>query len=266
MSVENNRWTDEFYQLGAFLYNEPNHIYRQKMRPGSMVQFYRAMANLQRIESPLNHLFNVMLHLLPQRLKRELLSCFLESSEAAFETPLAFFNDVHRELDINPDNPFIHPDTVLRSAEAHICLESKVLPSTMLKLSQLYKYLRFLGHWRAKANARARPYLLFLTKKPLAAQWVAQERTEIFLGNDPIADLTAYLRRHDLPPEGRPQIELVLPELKLGAATWSEIGQFLAQELERLRNGAPSDLQEILETLLGDFLAELAQRQLWQPA
>jgi hypothetical protein len=175
MSLRNNAWTDEFYQLASFLYNEPQRIGKQKITKGNMQIYDQTIANLQKLEYPLNNLFNIMMRLLPQRLKRQILSCFASAPEADFGQKIEYFNNFD-EL------PFIRPDTVLQSEQAHICIELKI--GAKLGLKQVYKYLRFLGQWKATSDTVKTPYLFFLTKGDLHTSWKTKERPFIFTEAD----------------------------------------------------------------------------------
>ena len=160
---------------------------------------------------------------------------------------------------------------MLESDQARFCLELKIDAS--LSLNQVYKYLALLGLWQTKNETQKRPYLFFLTKKNLSKQWQRKERAIIFTGPDDLDSLQRYLETND-PPEklkwmsspthAQELIKQAAKQVQFGWATWQTVGDVLHSELDALDQASLSEESEMLQTLLGDFLAELNQRRLWK--
>lgn len=60
-------------------------------------------------------------------------------------------------------------------------------------------------------------------------------------------------------------MEEVIREVTLGSATWQSVGNVLKGELDSLEVAHPSEGDEVLGKLIGDFLGELDRRRLWKP-
>lgn len=188
---------------------------------------------------------------------------FFTSQYVSFEQPIDFINiyDQVEEFD------FTQPDVVLESAQVRVCIELKV--DALLTLNQVYKYLFLFGLWRTETGVRKAPYLYFLTKRELHRQWKTQERETVFTSAEDVTGLVDYLRTHDLPEKFglggsvvhlHSEVKQVMDEVTLGWTSWQSIGNVLDKEVQTLDTGESS---EILERLLGDFLDELRQRELW---
>jgi hypothetical protein len=268
MLLDNNTWPDQLYRLADLLYWEPHRLNMQKRRKGSMAEFAQAMNKLRTLEVPLNLLFNMTLRLSPQRIKRQLLNCFVPAADVSFGQQIEYVS-IYDHLN-STDIEFIQPDTVLESEQARICLELKI--DAVLTLDQAYKYLALLGHWARQSNASKTPYLFFLTKKALAAQWDSKERTRIFTEPDDLVSLANHVGIAASPqtfnwnPSGVPFVDAinqVKGHVRLGWASWQMVGDSLQAELTSLDLESPSERDEMLANLLGDFLAELSRRRLW---
>jgi hypothetical protein len=255
--------------MAEFLYWEPQRINRQSQPEGDLPAFESVMANLQTLEVPLNRLFDVMMRLAPQRIKRQILAGFGPACGDDFGEQIEYIS-IYDRLP-HEDIEFIQPDVVLESETAHICLELKI--GAPLSLNQIYKYLALSGLWQTKTEANTIPYLFLLTKKNLAAQWDSKERDIIFTKTDDLTSLQHYLKTANLPAkfswtntliDPHKAIEEVGENIRLGWTSWQNVGNILDTELRLLDQDGMSEGAEILQNLLGDFLAELAYRGLWK--
>lgn len=263
-----NTWTDQLYHYAEYLYWEPQHINRKAVEKGSMKTFKEMREKIRKKEVPLNILFNMMIQLLPFRLKQQILSCFVEPARADFGERIDYITIYEKISDLD----FIQPDVVLETEKAYVCIEFKVDAS--LSLSQIYKYIFLLALWQSKSEIRKTPYLFLLTKEDLQPQWKSEERNIIFPQTK--GDLTTlhhFLKTTDLPPTFKsknPFANLhneaadIIDRLRLGEARWYKINQSLQEELNHLNKMPTSDGKEILEKLIGDFLGELQYRGLDQ--
>ena len=267
MTIFNNTWTNQLYHLADFLYWEPQHINRQKRKGGDMVAFEKAMEQMHSLEVPLNILFNITMRLAPQRIKRTILNCFDVAAEFGSHIESTYIYNRLNDEKIY----FIQPDAVVESETAIVCIELKL--RAQLSLNQVYKYLSLLGMWQTKMDIPKAPCLLLLTQKDLRAQWDSKEREKIFSGDNHLAALEYYLKSSD-PPRAfawnsvtdnhYERIKATLRDVHLGWASWQDVGNALSIEWQRLNQATPTESEEMLDILLGDFLAELEQRRLWQ--
>ncbi|MBN1219622.1 MAG: hypothetical protein JXM69_11885 [Anaerolineae bacterium] len=270
MTSDNHTWTNQLYRIADFLYWEPQRINRQKRQSGDMQAYQTAMSNLRTLEVPLNRLFDVMIHLSPQRVKRRILAGFLPVTEVDFGQQIEYLSIYDRLAE--EETYFIQPDTVLASKQAHICIELKIDKSP-LTLNQVYKYLALLGLWQTKIETSTTPYLFLLTQKNLATQWTYGERAIVFTEADDLTSLQHFLRTADLPQKfnwtaasinPHKMIEEIRENAILGWASWQTVGDILDAELRSLDQDGTSEGAEILQNLLGDFLTELTHRGLWK--
>jgi hypothetical protein len=269
MASDNHTWPNQLYRIADFLYWEPQHINRQKRQSSDMQAYQTAMRKLRTLEVPLNRLFDIMIHLSPQRIKQRILAGFLPATEVDFGQQIEYISIYDRLPE--EETYFIQPDTVLASEQAHICIELKI--NAPLSLNQIYKYLALLGLWQTKIKTSTTPYLFLLTQKKLAAQWDYGERDIIFTEADDLTSLQHFLRTADLPQKfnwtaasiNPPEmIEEVRENVSLGWASWQIVGDILDTERRSLDQDGVSEGAEILQNLLGDFLAELTHRGLWK--
>ncbi len=266
MASHQNYWTEQLYYFAEHLYWEPQHI-NKKTPPGEggPEKFKQTREKIRKQEVPLNILFNILIRLLPLRIKAEILNSFLSPQTVDFGQPIEYISIYDRLAGLY----FIQPDMVLESTNSNICIEIKV--DAHLSLNQVYKYLFLLGRWQAELEISRRPYLFLLTKKGLDAQWKSSERNLIFTQGDKILDLQRYLRLNDLPErlgdssviDLQPQARNIIEKVQLGWANWHKIGEVLNKEKMRLEQLPISDGKEILDNLIGDFLDELNRRKLW---
>lgn len=266
MTSHQNYWTEQLYYFAEYLYWEPQHI-NKKTPPGEggPEKFNQTRKKIRKQEVTLNTLFNILMRLLPMRIKIEILNSFLSPQIVDFGQTIEYISIYDRVSNLY----FIQPDMVLESTNSNICIEIKI--DAHLSLNQTYKYLFLLGRWQAESGISRKPYLFFLTKKGLVAQWKTGERNLIFTQGDNILDLQRYLKQNDLPErlgDGsvvnlHAQARNIIETVQLGWANWHKIGEVLNKEKQHLGQLPDSDGKEILNNLIGDFLDELNRRKLW---
>lgn len=267
MATFNNTWTDQLYQFAEFLYWEPQHINRQKRVGSDMAAFDKAMEQLRTLEVPLNRLFNILMRLAPQRIKQRILGCFDVTADFGTQIEPVYIYNRHIDEKIY----FVQPDITVESETAIVCIELKL--GARLTLNQMYKYISLLGLWQTTLNTPKTPYLLLLTQKNLRAQWDSKERDKIFSNENHLAALEHYLKSSEPPKtfdwtstfrNHYERINATLKDVRLGWATWQTLGDTLSLERQSLSQTDPTESEQMLDVLLGDFLAELEQRRVWK--
>ena len=266
MTFYENTWTEQLYYFAEYLYWEPQHI-NKKTPPGEggPGKFIQTREKIRKQEVPLNYLFNILMRLLPLRIKSQVLGCFVAPRAIDFGQQVEYIN-IFEQVS---DPYFMQPDVVLESETANICIEIKV--DAPLSLNQIYKYLFLLGDWETKTDTFKAPYLFLLTKKDLYNQWKSDERVVCLSAKDSLVGLHNHLRLNVLPDRlgGRSVTHLhnrvkdIIGRVKLGWANWHSVGEILHKESLSLENATPSEGQEIMDKLISDFLVELTRRKLW---
>jgi hypothetical protein len=80
-----NTWTEQLYGYTEYLYWVPQSI--NKKTPagqGGMEEFRKTSVKIRSQEVPLNILFNILMRLLPWRIKNRILNCFMVSAVENF--------------------------------------------------------------------------------------------------------------------------------------------------------------------------------------
>ncbi len=188
MTSHQNYWTEQLYFFAEHFYWEPQHI--NKVTPpgeGGREKFDQACKRIRKQEVPLNVMFNILMRLLPVRIKVEILNAFLAPQIVDFGQAIEYVSIYDRLAGLY----FVQPDVVLESTNSSICIEIKVEAS--LSLKQVHKYLLLLARWQVESKTTRKPYLFFLLKKELDAQWEPSERNLIFTQGDKILDLHRYI-------------------------------------------------------------------------
>jgi hypothetical protein len=266
MTFYQNTWTEQLYYFAEHLYWEPQHINKKTLPgEGGPEKFIQTREKIRKQEVPLNYLFNILMRLLPLRIKNQVLGCFVAPYAIDFGQQLEYINIYEQISDLY----FIQPDMVLESETANICIELKVDAS--LSLNQIYKYLFLLGYWGTKTNVLKTPYLFLLTKKDLYNQWKSNERAICLSPEDGLVRLHNYLKLNKLPDRlGDSSVthlhnraKDIIDRVKLGWTNWHSIGEILHKEKLSLESVTPSEGQEIMDKLISDFLVELTRRKLW---
>jgi len=250
MDMKKLTWVEQIYQYVEFYYWEPQHL-GKKTPPGKggKENFEKFKKSLKNQEVPLNTLFNLTFHLLPNKLKQKVLLNFKNLK----------FNDVQilNNESIGDVKGVLQPDVTIKSNEYKGFIELKV--DAPLHLDQIYKYI--LGH--AKWNINAKPFLFLLTKKDIVKQWKPDERDKIFKNNN-IDDLLAYLKNNSIPESlgginiasDHSEMKKIINSLELGWNSWNKLNNLLKEfsNLEEYKNN------ETLQILIKDFIAELNER------
>jgi len=242
---------------------EPQHLLKTlgsrvaaKARGETLIAtFYRTIRSQ---EVPLNLLFNVFLRLAPARVRTRLLSGFAREPSSLPAGPMCL---VHAE-----EQKYIQPDVLLESDTERVLIEMKV--GHHLTLDQVRRYC-LLHAARNLAPHYKIPFLYFLTRGRVHENWHPESaKAEIREQG-----LEAYLRPRLAVWEFEPgmlakagvtkqQVSPVLSDLRIGVATWQEIGDVIAEEATNCAT-AGGDLAEVMTYLTGDFLADMERRSLW---
>jgi hypothetical protein len=258
-------WVDEIYHYGEAIFEEPQRINRQankkKMTPRE------AIAKLKRWEVSLNIPFNILMRLLPLRIKEDVLNSFLKD-KVEFKNPkLTNIYSIIGYMD-----GLTQPDATLSSENSNLFIELKI--DANITLQQVTKY--FLAHsfWTEKEDKTKKNYLLFLGKDSLKKQWVANERSLIFGdGDDDLLNLRDFLIKRDISEygsdlkdqykkqvdENKSKFKQICESTIIGWSSWKEMGDLLKEK----SNNLDSVRDETVKILIEDFLDELKERKLW---
>ena len=249
--MENKSWVEQIYDYVEFYYWEPQHLGKQSNKKLSGKEsLNRFKEKLRTQEVPLNVLFNLMFTFSPSKLKKNILSCFTNLN---FEdVSIKDFKEACPSTDLKG---VLQPDVTITSKEYSGFIELKI--NANLHLDQVYKYIYGHAIWKTK-----KPFLFFLTKENLFKQWKPSERDELFVGKE--LNLLSYLKQKSLHKKlggvdvspYHLEMKKVINKLELGWADWNKLYSVI-YDFKSLEENSSN---EMLQTLLGDFLAELNER------
>ena len=258
-------WPEQLYRYVEHYFWEPQHLIKtesavsaaQRLGEKKVEAFYRKIRSQ---EVPLNFTLNLVLKIVPSRVRVE----FLEQFHA--DHGLSLISGP--ELLHGVDQSFTQPDVLLQTKSQRFFVELKVKGSTTInqieKYAQLHAYLD-------RLESPRKPYLYFLTSGPIDHGWKPSERPLLVRNG-----LQAFARqklKHNKPslkklietfgPESEESYDLVVESLQIGHATWQTIGDCLCNERDnRAEHGG--EIAEIMNALIGDFLFDLEARGLWK--
>lgn len=146
-------WANEYYEIMEFYFSEPQHLGCIR-KAGNTLKLNDVLSSLRQKEVPLNHIFNIGLHMLPSAMLVKLLGHYTAIDET--EYVLEGGDILHRYKTIYPQfENFSQPDIFLSSPTQNVFIELKV--STKTSSEQYLKYLflhaldeKYCGH-RKKA-------------------------------------------------------------------------------------------------------------------
>ncbi len=263
--IDRNKWPEHIYRYVEHYFWEPQRLIRTKTsRLAAKAHgeryidaFYRQIRSQ---EVPLNLLLNIFLRIVPSRIRTNILSVF-EPGTTQLGGPL--------QLLYGEDQEYTQPDVLLESKTERVLLEIKI--GTHLDIEQVKKYCLLHAAMGSSSGCKV-PYLLLLAPHPIHEHWKPRS------GQSAIADqgIEEYVRSHLNPTTfdanmmakasvTEPQLESVLFELRLGAATWQQLGDAIVQE-EASISDKGGELAEVMATLASDFLSDLSRRELWKPS
>ena len=263
--IDRNAWPEHIYRYVEHYFWEPQHLIKTntsrlatKARGEKRISaFYRLIRSQ---EVPLNLLLNIFLRVVPSRVRTEVLRLFLSES-SSLVGPF--------QLLYGADQEYTQPDVLLESQTKRVLLEIKV--GAHIDIEQIKRYCLLHAAMSSGSGSKS-PYLLFLSPHPIHEHW--KPRSE----QSAIADqgIEEYVRSHLNPTTfdakmmakasvTEPQLESVLFELRLGAATWQQLGDAIVQE-EASISDKGGELAQVIATLASDFLSDLSRRELWKPS
>ncbi|CUS04891.2 protein of unknown function [Candidatus Promineifilum breve] len=237
MKQHDDGWPELTYRYIEHYAWEPQHLLlrpRDLARLRGQARIKEVYRRLRHEEVPLNYLLNVLLRLVPSTIRRECLKPFgIGQSDAGLasltlRTPWDYKN--------------IQPDVHLESATARVFIEAKV--DARLTLEQIKKYVTLHTDLDEKGGVKQH-YVLFLVKsRSLRITDIKQSFDHESTGSA----IPALLDAND-------------GGITFGSTSWSKFGQTLQDELERRRK-QEDESNEMLATLIGDFLIDLKTRGL----
>ncbi len=260
MFQNKDSWVEQIYQYVEYYYWEPQYLNKK-------TSIAEVRATMRKTEAPLNAILNVSLRLLPSRILTNLLSLF---SKADFGKEFALI-DI---LSIIPETGhFAQPDIALETNTSRIFIETKIKAD--FTLPQTYKYI-FLHAWWSQITGiyNKQPFIFFLSPNDIHKQWVAKERNKIFVKDNSVTSIVEYLNENPLPLKLgnlysteflHKDTREILNIQQLGSTTWQNIGDYLNDEFENIKQQIHDDSQEVITKIIYDFLSELKNRNLYIP-
>ena len=262
---DRNTWPEQLYRYVEHYFWEPQHLIktenaaRAAHRRGerNIEAFYRLIRSQ---EVPLNFCLNLVLRIAPQGVR----IAFLRQ----FHVDRAPSDILDPQLMYGEDHPYTQPDLLLQTSTQRFFVELKV--SGGASINQIGKYARLHAHLD-RLEDRREPYLYFLTSDPVEHGW--RPRSErAFLERE---GLQAFVRKalkqrkpslkqltESIGPAPEATYDSVIDALQIGHATWRTIGDCLCSERDsRFTQG--DDIADVMNALIGDFLADLEARELW---
>jgi hypothetical protein len=260
MSQNKDSWIEQIYQYVEYYYWEPQYLNKK-------TSIAEVRATMRKTEAPLNAILNVTFRLLPSRILTNLLSLF---SKADFGKEFALI-DI---LSMIPETGyFAQPDITLETNTSRIFIETKI--KSDFTLSQTYKYIFLHAWWNQRTGIyNKQPFIFFLSPNNIHKQWIAKERNEIFVEDNSVTSIVEYLNENPLPLKlgNLHSTELlhkdamqILNSQQLGSTTWQNIGDYLNNELEDIKQQIYDDSLEVITKIIYDFLLELKNRNLYIP-
>ena len=258
-------WPEQLYRYVEHYFWEPQHLLktekarrRAKSRgEGKIEAFYRLIRSQ---EVPLNFTLNLVLRIVPSSVKVAFLQQF-----HADHAPLRISG---LELLHGEDQPFTQPDVLLQTKTHRFFVELKVKGSTTI--NQIEKYAQLHAHLNRLDSPR-KPYLYFLTPGLIDHGWKPKKERSLLVRDGLQAFARQELKQHKpslkkltktIGPASEESYDLVIESLRIGHATWQMIGDCLCSERDnRVEYGG--EIEEMMNSLIGDFLIDLEARGLW---
>jgi hypothetical protein len=263
MFTAKNSWIEQIYCYVEHYYWRPQELNKHSSYKVDRSGFREAQLKMRRYEVPLNAIFNITLRLLPSRMLTNLLSLFVKGSFGQEFALIDVFSAIPEMRN------FIQPDIAIETESSRIFIETKIKAD--FSIEQTQKYI-FLHAWLNQKVGYKRPFLLLLSLEGVKKQWKSTERNQVFIEDESVNSLLMHLKKQGLPitlgdlksteflHSGASD---VLESLTIGSATWSEVGDYFNQELERLHQKY-DDSQEVIYKLISDFIIELKNRKLYK--
>jgi hypothetical protein len=169
------------------------------------------------------------------------------------------------------DQPFTQPDVLLETPTRRFLIELKVGASP--SLSQVRKYMHL--HALLDVANPLSPYLGFIAPRPIETQWGSEERGLVkqhgvqgafrsYIEGDvePPKKVVKFFGGFDAPEYAQHSSSMmdVVRKADIGAITWQDFGDVVFDSVRSRNDG---ELGEMMRSLSGDFLADLARRGLW---
>ncbi len=243
-------WPAITYQYVMHYFWEPDHLFLKKdedrlnkaiEEAKKKGQKHRrrdlARDRMQAEEVPLNYFLNVLLRLAPASIRRACLEPFgIDLAESGLDSLVLQTPGEFKGVGLKTQ-----PDVHLESETARVFIEVKIKDKTPLTLQQIEKYVQ-LHNQLDEAKQR---YLLFLVKPN-------ELRIAGVRGNFTRDNMGQLLAPHLSPEAG---------SVTFGYASWAALAQKLTEERGR-RQDSSDEAAEMLQILIGDFLADLERREL----
>ncbi len=234
-------WPELTYRYVKHYFWEPQHLgltdaSRRAIEASGKRREAVVDARLRKQEVPLNYLLNVLLRILPASYRKALLPAFgVDSAADPGLDALALRFPVDLES--------MSADVQLESETSRVFIEVKV--DAPLGLPQLEKYIAGHRTLDLQAGHVTRHYLLLLVKKDLLR----------------LKGVAKAIPLDDVPHDLAGRLGADAAGVTFGAASWPQFAASLAA-LRDSRRGVSPDLDEMLNTLIGDFLQTLREREL----
>lgn len=263
--IDRNTWPEHVYRYVEHYFWEPQHLVKTKSsrlaaraRGEKYVSaFYRQIRSQ---EVPLNLLLNLFLRVVPARVRTNLFRAF----QCGSSNPVGPFQLLYGE-----DQKYTQPDVLLESGTERVLIEMKV--GAHLDIEQIKKYCLLHAAMGSGTGGKI-PYLLFLTPHPIHEHWkprseqssIADQGIEKYIQSrlDSTTFSAKMMASADVTEQ---QLEAVLSEMRIGTATWQQLGDAIVQEGASISN-RDGELVEVMATLTADFLSDLDRRELWKPS
>jgi hypothetical protein len=257
---EADGWPGLTYKYVMHYFWEPQHLLLKTNRigPDGASRVERVRAGLMRQEVPVNYLLNLFLRLSPASMRAASLKPFgVGGDERTFQA---------LQLRTPRDAVFTQPDVLMESDRSRVLIELKV--GAKVTLTQIWKYVR-LHRDMDNATNSPRKYVLLLTQSdPIVFADDVERR--LFThhqptpdGSTPWADIAELLETAR--PSGPGWQDLpALDEIRFGLSCWQHFAANIDEEIRA--RGLNGECAEILDTLGGDFLADLRRRGLYVAA
>jgi len=228
--IDRNAWPEHIYRYVEHYFWEPQHLIKTrsarlaaKARGEKYVTAFYRMIRSQ--EVLLNLLLNIFLRVVPARVRTDVIRVFIPA-DAQLGGPF--------QLLYGEDQVYTQPDVLLESDTERVLLEIKV--SAHIDIEQIKKYCLLHAAMFSGADGKI-PYLLFLAPHSIDNHWrprsersaIADQGIERYVRSQ--LDSTAFnAEMMAKASAAEPQLKTVLSELRIGSATWQQLGNAIAQE------------------------------------
>lgn len=235
MTKDRDTWPELVYRFVEHYRWEPQHL-------GPTTAAFNRKIRSQ--EVPLNFLFNLLLHALPNEIRRSALR--LNEQDLPVRVLVPQLAD------------FTQPDVQLESENERIFVELKVRAATNLEQAQKYGLL--LASLRGSDVHPKQSSLIYITRREFQRHW-SPPRNAPTSGSELIsqlqnAELSERLGRNRSARALEDSYRALLPSLHVAFMTWQEIGDHLRE----ITSHAPL----IAQDFIAGFLQDLSGRDLWQ--